>query len=325
MPVKSFALTSLFAIAVAFTTWSQPKNSVAWTTSWSHDDAFIAVGNDNGVLTIYETHGWKIIRRWQYESTTITRVEWNPKYPVLAVAATYHAGQPKIVQLYDISTDRELLTITDSTRGRSVSWNPSGEEVAIGGSRGKVSIYKKHGAFIKSLSFRNPGSLLDIDWHPKNTLLAVEENIFFINIPLDTLLITYDDGTKNKGILTCQWHPSGTFFVTGDYGHENEGGQPSYLKFWDVHGRMTKQIKASRYEYRNIRWSSNGKYLAAATEYLLVFNTAGKLVSKTKFGDNIIWGVSWNSKGDRIVSSDARGNIRITTVKGKLLHSFVHE
>src|SRR5689334_8146970 len=73
------------------------KTSIAWTTSWSHDDKYVAVGDDNGELSIYETTHWKKIKTWKYKAT-ITRIEWNPKYSILAVAANANEEGPAIVQ-----------------------------------------------------------------------------------------------------------------------------------------------------------------------------------------------------------------------------------
>jgi WD40 repeat protein len=301
----------------------QAPTVTAWTADWSHDDRFVAVGNSNGDLSVYDAKGWKKIKSWNFKGATITRIEWNPKFAVLAVAAFWHGVNPSVVQLYDAEKGTVLQTLPDSVQGRALSWSPDGEAIAYAGRKGCISIYTKTGRLRKSLSFTNTGSLFDIDWHPaKNILLAVEENIYLLDIDRDSLLATYDDGTKNKGILSCQWHPSGSFFVTGDYGHEQEGGQPSYLKYWSIDGDLRKQTSESRFEYRNLRWRRDGKYLAAAGDALLIFDGNGGLVRRTKFDGNNLWGLSWNHKGDKIISSDGAGAVRITTVDGKILKMF---
>lgn len=164
---------------------------------------------------------------------------------------------------------------------------------------------------------------MEIDWHPKrNIILAVEEDIYLIDMDRDSLLATYDDGSQNKGILTAQWHPSGNFFVTGDYGHEHEGGEPSYLRFFNPDGRLMRQSRESKFEYRNVRWTRDGRYLAAGGDVLLVYGEGGKLVSKTRLGSHNLWGIGWNSSGDRIISSDQDGTVRITNRGGRIIHSF---
>lgn len=301
----------------------QGKTSIAWTASWSNDDTFVAIGSDNGELSIYETKQWKKVKSWTYKATTITRVKWNPKYPLLAVAAVSYEGKPSIVQLFDMVKDQVIKTLPDTLQGRALSWSPTGKEIAFVGSKGRISVYTKAGEHRKTLSFTNPRSLFDIDWHPtKNLLLAVEEDIYLIDIDRDSLMATFDDGSKNKGILCCQWHTSGKFFVTGDYGHENEGGEPSYLKYWSREGALLNRIRESKFEYRNVKWTRDGRYLAAAADVLLVFNEKGEVISKTKFDDNNLWGVAWNNKGDKIVSSDQAGNVRITDINGKVLKAF---
>ncbi len=244
-------------------------------------------------------------------------------HPILAVASVTHGASTPVVQLYNLANDKVIKTLPDTLRGRGVSWSPDGDKVAFVGARGKITLFTKEGKHDKTLSFKHPHSLMDIDWHPtKDLLLVVEEDIYVLDIGRDTLLATYDDGSNNKGILCCAWHPSGDFFVTGDYGHENEGGEPSYLKYWDKKGSLIKRIKESKFEYRTVKWTRDGKYLAAAADVLLVFNKKGMVISKTKFDDNNLWGVEWSSKGDKIICSDQVGNIRVTDINGKILKVF---
>lgn len=319
--VLQYGCNSTAAVAVE---QLKPPGTTAWTTGWSHDDRYAAVGNDKGVLTIYETAGWKKIKEWNFPNTTITRVEWNPRHPVLAVASfTPGTTSTEVIQLYHIAEDRVLRSRPDSVQGRALSWSPDGSTVAFVGSRGRISLYTKEGVYQKALSYSNRRSLMEIDWHPtQNLLLAVEEDIYLIDIDKDSLLATWDDGSQNKGILTAQWHPSGNFFVTGDYGHENEGAEPSYLRFFNRDGTLMQQHRESKYEYRNVRWSRDGKHLAASGDVLLVYDEKGKLVSKTRFSGDNLWGVSWNSTGGRIISSDQDGNVRVTDINGKVLSAF---
>lgn len=322
--IKSILALAVMLLAVALSQ-AQQQTFITWTTSWSHDDAYIAAGNSNGELSIYETTHWKKIKSWSVQPSisTITRVEWNPKFPILAVAAYSHTKGVSIVQLFDISQNKVIKTLPDTLYGRALTWSPNGEQVAFVGNGGRISIFNKDGALRKTLSFTNSGSLFEIDWHPtKNLLLGVEDDIYIIDIDNDKVLAKYDDGSKGKGILCCQWHPSGEFFVTGDYGHENEGGEPSYVKFWRNNGTLIKRIAGSKFELRNTRWTKDGKYLAASGDVLLIMDEKGGLVRKTRFDENNLWGVAWNNKGDKIVTSDQVGNIRVSDLNGKILKTF---
>jgi WD40 repeat protein len=315
-PVLLFVFTLFFYKSVTAT---------AWTVSWSYDDKYVAVGDDNGRLSIYETTNWKKIKTWQFQHTTIARVEWSPKELILAVASGSYQKQDSVIQVYDLANDKVLLYRSDSIQGRCVTWRADGERLAFAGSKGAISIFNKEGKFRKTLSYYNSKSLMDIDWHPtEEKILVVEEDIVVLDEHSDVVLATYDDGSKNKGILTCQWHPSGKFFVIGDYGHENEGAEPSYVRYFDVEGKLLKQVKESKYEYRNVRWSSDGRYLAASGDVLLLLDEKGNKIRSVRFDQNNLWGVEFNHAGNKIILSDGAGNIRLTDLKGNLLKSFRH-
>jgi WD40 repeat protein len=299
-----------------------PQRGIVWTAAWSHNDRYVAIGNDRGELAIYETKSWKKKKAWRYEGTTITRVEWNPRYPLLAVASTSHAGRPAVVQLYDLEKDAVLLIRPDSLQGRGVSWSPDGETVALVGREGRISLFSREGRLRKTLSFSNPGALFDIDWHPTESLLvAVEESIYLIDPRRDSVLAVIDDGSAAKGILSVQWHPSGRQFVTGDYGQDAPGSEPSYLRRWTKEGTLLKQGQDSRLEYRNLRWSADGR-LAAAGEGLLLYNREGKLVRKVRLGSFPLWGLDWSHQGNRLITSDGGGWIRIVDGNGKVEKAF---
>lgn len=299
----------------------QRDRSIVWTAGWSHDDKYVATGNDKGWVNIYETANWRKVYSWCDTGATIAKLEWNPKYPLLAITGFTSGNHTPTTRIFNMET-RQSITLPDTIKGRGVSWKPDGEQVAFVSTHGYISIFFRNGVYIKTLSYRNPNGLFDIDWHPSlNLLLAVEENIHLIDIDRNIVQANFEDGTENKGILCAQWHPSGQYFATGDYGHEGEGGEPSFLKIWSLTGTLKSASTNSKSEYRNIRWSNDGKYLAAAGDMLLLFDHKNKL-KKIKTGRDNCWGIGWNSTSNKIVTTDQAGVVRIVDVKGKLLRKF---
>jgi WD40 repeat protein len=86
--------------------------------------------------------------------------------------------------------------------------------------------------------------------------------------------------------------------------------------------RINKNISRGKSEYRNLRWSKDGKYLVASSDKLMIHSSTGILVKKIKLGNENIWGVDWSSKGDKIIASDQGGNIWIIKKEGKILFQF---
>lgn len=315
---------------LCFTTWllapthtsRTDARAIAWTADLNASNSLLAVGNDQGHITIYNTSNWQKIKQLHYPFTTITRLEWNPKHNILAITGVATQRTKPFVQLYNANTGHTIAFLPANIQGRGLSWKPDGEQIAFTGSEGAIHIYSNAGKLVKILSVRNQGSFFDIDWHPvKNILLAVEEDIYLIDIDQDKLLGKFDDGSVNKGILSAQWHPGGQIFATGDYGHEQDPhSEPSYIRIWDHHGKPLKRIYAGKSEYRNLRWSPDGKWLAAASDGVYLVDTSGKQYQHITNNSENVWGIQWYQNGKQIASSDQSGAVWVNEVgrTGKL-------
>ena len=83
---------------------------------------------------------------------------------------------------------------------------------------------------------------LGMDWHPsKNILTTVGDEIRIFDTSGKQLDI-FKHRQQQAGLLTVKWHPSGEFFVTGDYGHPKEG-IPVLLQFWQPDGKLYQRME----------------------------------------------------------------------------------
>jgi WD40 repeat protein len=117
-----------------------------------------------------------------------------------------------------------------------------------------------------------------------------------------------------------KWHPSGEYFVTGDYGHSNEG-IPTLLQFWKADGKLIRQWDGSKKEFRNIRWNKQGTLLATGSDALRIWNKDGELLYTGKTDDKtVLWGVDWTSDAQRIFTVNFdNGKIQSWNNRGKLV------
>ncbi|MFT6809664.1 MAG: WD40 repeat protein [Saprospiraceae bacterium] len=110
--------------------------------------------------------------------------------------------------------------------------------------------------------------------------------------------------------LCTEWHPSGEFFVTGDYGEfDAEGVENVKLQFRNADGKKIHEIASGTKEYRNIRWSPDATQLASASEALRIWSPEGYLISESEPSDDLLWGVDWSPDGKLIITSSRQGNI----------------
>jgi WD40 repeat protein len=287
------------------------KPPILWSADWSPDNQKIAIGGDDGLLSIYETTNFKISKTYQFPNA-IQCLDWNKNGKILAIAL-----DDSPVQLLDLETGKfRKLEVT--TGSRALAWNSTGDLLAVGDYEGRIHIWGRDGKLVKSIEKGDSKTYLGVDWHPtKNILLAVGDKIRLFDASSGKLLKAISHRKEQTIILACKWHPAGTFFATGDYG-ESENNIESLLQFWNEDGTLIKSLKGSKAEYRNIKWNKDGSLLATASDGLRIWSTDGvvKFAAET---DDLLWGIDWDSPNKKIVTSSGKGNIYIWSDKGEKL------
>ena len=307
-------LTLIFFLAIVFCDKSFSQNSetkeILWTTDWSPNGEFIAIGGNIGTLNIYSSIDFKL-----YESiliaNTITRVKWHPSKNMIAIT-TQISNEKSFILNLETNQKIELNGISpDGARG--VDWNNSGEYLAIADNDGQILIYNINGELLRKFNNENTKGITAIDWHPlKNVLTTVGDKIRLFDFE-GNLIKSIKHRPEEVLILSITWHKSGEFFVTGDYGDEQN---KSLLQYWSEKGELIKSIDISKGEYRNLSWNPKGNRLATASDALRIWDTKGNLISEGKSKD-YLWGVSWNEQGNKIITSSMEQRIILWNKKAK--------
>ncbi|RKR11866.1 anaphase-promoting complex subunit 4 [Flavobacterium sp. 90] len=302
--IKILTIINFLTIILCNQTFAQNSitKEILWTTDWSPNGKFIAIGGNIDTLKIYNEKDLKPFKSFHIKNT-ITRIKWHPSKNIIAVATQMSGDKSSIINL-DTDEKIELNGISpDGARG--IDWNNTGEYLAVGDNDGQILIYNTKGELIKKFNNENTKGIMAIDWHPqKNILITVTDKIRFYDIE-GHLLKSIKHRQEEVMLLSIAWHKSGTFFVTGDYGDEKD---KSLLQYWDENGKLLKSIDISKAEYRNLTWNSKGSRLATASDALRIWDTNGKLVSEGNSKD-YLWGVSWNKQGNKIITSSMEQNI----------------
>jgi WD40 repeat protein len=287
---------------------------ILWTADWSPDGKWIAVGGNLDTLKIYHAKNLKLYQSIPVKNT-LTRARWHPTAHAIAVV-TQLSGEKSFIM--DLTTSEKTPLEGISTEGaRAVDWNCKGEYLAVADNDGQLLIYTAKGALIRKISNENTLSITAINWHPsKNVLLTVSDKIRLVDIE-GNLLKLIKHRPEDVLLLSVAWHPSGSFFVTGDYG---DSLVKSLLQFWDENGQLLRSIDGSKGEYRNISWNPKGNRLATASDALRIWDIQGNLVSEGK-SEAYLWGVAWHKNGNRIVTSSLAQEIVLWTRTAKRLLS----
>ena len=310
--IKILAILNFLIIVLSNQTFGQntSKKEILWTTDWSPNGKYVAIGGNVDTLKIYRETNLKPYKSFPVKKT-ITRIKWHPSLNIIAVTTQMSEEKSFILNL-ETNEKIELSGIsTDGARG--IDWNYMGEYLAVADNDGQILIYDIKGKLLRKFVNENTKSITAIDWHPrKNILVTVGDRIRFFDIE-GNLLKSIKHRQEDVLLLSIAWHISGDFFVTGDYGDEKN---KSLLQYWNEQGVLIKTIYISKGEYRNLVWNIKGDRLASASDALRIWDKNGNLIS---IGNSIdyLWGVSWNKKGSRIITSSMEQRIILWNKKAK--------
>lgn len=280
-----------------------PEIGWLWTAHWHPNKARLAVGGTQDTLRIFSTKNHQLLQNYPMKGT-ITQVQWHPTQNKLAIAMQGGTARTSILNL-DSNKRIELDSVNDFG-ARAIGWNSNGQRLAVGDYDGMITIFDDAGKKIKRIATHQK-SIIGLDWHPsKDIIIAVGDRISIYDLKADTLYHVED---RKEGVLMLcvEWHPSGDFFVTGDYG-DFEHPFPPLLQFWTADGEKIKTIETSKAEFRALKWTEDGALLATASENIRLWDKNGNLVSEKPCPD-LLWGIDWNQKGNKLATTDKKGSI----------------
>ena len=310
--IKTLAILNFLIIVLSNQTFGQNSltNEILWTTDWSPNGKYIAIGGNIDSLKIYTEGNIKLYKSFQVKNT-ITCVRWHPTLNIIVVTTQMSDEKSFIL---DLETNEKIELNDISPEGaRGIDWNNTGEYLAIADNDGQILIYDIKGKFIRKFINENTKSITAIAWHTqKNILTTISDKIRFFDID-GNLLKSVKHRQEDVILLSIAWHKSGDFFVTGDYGNEKD---KSLLQYWSEKGELLKTIDNSKGEYRNLAWNPKGDRLASASDALRIWDTKGNLISEGNSKD-YLWGISWNEKGNRIITSSMEQRIILWNKKAK--------
>ena len=285
---------------------------ILWTTDWSPNGKYIAIGGNVDSLKIFKEGNLKPYKSFHVKNT-ITRIKWHPSINMVAVT-TQISNEKSFILNFETNEKIELTGISEDG-ARGIDWNCTGEYLAIADNEGNILIYNTKGALIRKFvnQIHSTKGITAIAWHPKKYILTtVADKIRFLDT-LGNLIKSIKHRPEDVLLLSIAWHKSGNFFVTGDYGDEKV---KSLLQYWNEQGELIKSIDKSQGEYRNLAWNPKGDKLATASDALRIWDTKGNLIAEG-ISKDYLWGVSWNKNGNKIITTSFEQNMILWNKKAK--------
>jgi len=289
-----------------FQNQAQDTDKILWDAAWSNDGSYIAVAGKSADLHLFDATTYKLIGTHDI-GDRVHRLHWHPDKNILAVAAG-----PGTTQLIDFDSGDRIFLAGVAEGTRAIAWNHDGSLVASADYSGSITVWSADGAIRQQKHGASGKSFLDIAWHPENDeFVTLSDSVRRFDVHLHKLS-AYKHRKQDVIPLCVEWHPSGKFYVIGDYGHDAIASQLQLRKSDDS---LISQNEKSKAEYRNMEWTKDGRSLVSASDAIRVWNARGTLLHEIRATSNL-WGIAWSPDSKYIVTSDHAGRITVCSDKG---------
>ena len=179
-----FLLSGIFYLLFLGCQKPQITREILWTTAWSPNGQFIAVGGNQGDLKLFDGKTFQLIKTYPVKDVILSRLKWHPTRNLLAVVTQ---DRHIVARILNVESDTwiDLQGLEASSRG--VDWNRTGELLAVSEFEGEVSVFTPQGKRI-SRFMADPMSVTDLDWHPdKDIMVTVGSQIGIYGAQGDTI------------------------------------------------------------------------------------------------------------------------------------------
>jgi WD40 repeat protein len=279
--------------------------------AWSPDDHLLAVGHEDGTVTLSGTHAGDKLVTLRGHARRIHRLAWSPDSARLASTSADHTAR-----IWDVASEKVALDpLWHSHEITAVAWEPNGRRLATGSIDQTIKIWdaatgrevvtlRGHVQAVTSLSWGPDGRLAsgctDGSVRIWNSIRDQEANVLPAHIGRAT---------------ATAWSPNGERLASG--------GDDGKVKIWDLvtrkevltlnahdEGRVDQEFGL----IRSLAWSPDGTLLASAAldGTAKVWELAsGREVFALPADHGPVWSVAWSLDGDHLAAGSKDGSIRL--------------
>lgn len=181
--------------------------------AWNYNGDYLAVGDNDGQILIYDDKG-KLIRKFQNENTKgITAVAWHPKKNVLVTVSDK-------IRIFDIEGNllKSIKHRKEDVLILSIAWHKSGKFFVTGDygdsiNHSLLQYWDEQGNLIRSID-KSKGEYRNLAWNKDGTRLASASDALRI---WDTKGNLKAIGKSKSYLWGVSWSRSGTKIITTSF------------------------------------------------------------------------------------------------------------
>lgn len=295
----------------------------ATSVSWSPDGKSIAVGDQVGVIRVFDAADLSLKSFWTTDErgrNSIFKLSWTPDSQALASVTRPGRGNP-ICRIWTIDGEQQHALKHDG-RLTSVAWSSNGQRLVCGTEDGKCVVWSVEGKRLDQIDLQT-GSPVHVEWG---------RDEFHFHVLLEdrsVRLCNAEDGSTREvvnasasGSGTTYWlHHWPCFAIQNDgYGVAIGATNSTSVRIMTNDKEDSDQLP-HEFGVSSIAWSFDGKYVATGVRgaaEIVVWSRDGtrRWSQKLATGEQVY--VDWCPTDDRVVAVDANGSISVFDATGEV-------
>jgi len=210
---------------------TEPLPAGVASASWSPDQQWLAVGLDNGLLTIFAADGQMVFNALQSQNS-ITNLAWNSTAKILAFNISDGVG---FLGRQDEGWTSGSDALTTGETVYALRWSPVDPELfAAAGDNKRVNIYRYQdtgAALVVKLPDVHSDWVRDLAWSPDGRkMVAGDDNGYVMLYQVDPPAVISSALAHADYVRTVDWRPDGQAYLSGSDDYQ--------LLTWDTLGQV---------------------------------------------------------------------------------------
>jgi len=278
-----------------------------WSVAFSPDGKFLAIGDSNGVVQLWEAATGREVLSCKGHSNSIRSVAFSPSGEMLASASSDHT-----VRLWNIPNGECLKILQGHTsQVLSVAFRLDGEMLASASSDNTVKLWdirngeclhilQGHTDWVRSVAFSPSGKYLASGSDDKTVRLWDIHNGECLNILQE----------HTAEVNSVAFSPSGEMFASGS--------SDKTVKLWNVSsGECLNTLQGHTKRINSVTFSLSGEKLASGSAdptVRLWDVSSGECLNTLQGHTNWVWSVAFSPSGEMLASSSSDHTVRLWDV-----------
>ena len=257
--------------------------------AWNPRGDWLATVEPDGVIRLLTAEGIDY-DKWKGHTRNVTAIGWSSDDTLVT------GDQDGNVRLWRSGT--ELMKSVELGPGRidALSWTADGSKLAVA-SNGQVRFFDRNGNSKGAISHVT-APVRSVSWNKKGEFATTGDDMTVRIWSKVGSLLASSRGHTGR-VFVVSWNSLGNKIVSA--------GWDQMVRVWDLSSDKTQVFEG----HDPVAWNSVDDLIALSQDKDIALGTIGESPQILRGHERVILGLTWNSAGSKLASSDGSGAIRI--------------